>query len=125
MDFSLDEVKIIAKAIGDITGVRPAFLMAILKQESNLGKNTGTAHYIDAYTCNGKHDVNDDYIQSQIQEFLSITESLGRDPETTLVSACPGYGTGGAMGPAQFMPLTWKGYVDDVTEITGHAAPDP
>lgn len=124
-NFSLDDVKVLATTVGDAFGLRPAFIMAMLKQESNFGQNTGTAHYLDAYTCNGQHDANDEYIASQIGEFFAIVDALGRDPETTLVSACPGYGTGGAMGPAQFMPLTWKGYANEVSAVTGHTPADP
>ena len=42
--------------------------------------------------------------------FLEITSSMGLDPLKTVVS-CPipsAGGFGGAMGPAQFIPSTWK-----------------
>ncbi|HZZ99258.1 MAG TPA: hypothetical protein VFK07_00920, partial [Candidatus Paceibacterota bacterium] len=48
-------------------------------------------------------------------------------PNTTPVS-CPQfingkqYGWGGAMGPAQFIPSTWMGYRDRVSQIVGHPA---
>jgi peptidoglycan hydrolase CwlO-like protein len=113
---------------GKQTGVRPAMLLAILTQESNLGKNVGT--------CNRKGDpaskswkvvMKPDRDQ---KPFLAITEALGRDPDTTPIS-CPMHdksgnqiGWGGAMGPAQFIPSTWIGYESKITAITGKAA-DP
>lgn len=124
-DFALGDIQALATQVSERTGVRAAFLMAVLKQESNLGANTGTAHYVDAYTCNGNHDINDEYVQRQISEFKRIAEGVGRDPETTKVSACPGYGSGGAMGPAQFMPLTWIGYEAKVAELLGKETADP
>ncbi|MEK7603927.1 MAG: lytic murein transglycosylase, partial [Patescibacteria group bacterium] len=32
---------------------------------------------------------------------------------------------GGAMGPAQFIPSTWVGYIDEVAKLTGHSLPNP
>jgi peptidoglycan hydrolase CwlO-like protein len=111
-----------------VTGVRASFLLAILTQESNLGKNVGT--------CNRKGDppskswkvvMKPDRDQ---QPFIAITDALVRDPDVTPVS-CPMHdasgnqiGWGGAMGPAQFIPSTWVGYEKSVTAITGKAA-DP
>jgi len=57
--------------------------------------------------------------------FLEITKKLGLDPDTTPVSAKPSYGWGGAMGPAQFLPSTWREYESRVAEITGHNPPSP
>lgn len=110
------------------TGVRPAFLLAILTQESNLGANVGT--------CNRPGDppekgwravMKPDRDQSP---FVTITTTLGRDPDVTPVS-CPmkdkrgrRVGWGGAMGPAQFIPSTWMGYRDRISAMTGRAA-DP
>ena len=118
----------IAQMVSSDTGVRPAFLLAILTQESNLGKNVGTCNRAGdppskSYTVvmNPTRDIPD---------FLQITQSLGRDPNVTPVS-CPMHdskgnqqGWGGAMGPAQFIPSTWMGYKDQVTTITGKPA-DP
>lgn len=105
------------------TGVRVAFLLAILTQESNLGKNVGT--------CNRPNDPPSKSYKvimkpdRDIPPFLQITADLGMDPETTPVS-CPMHdakgnqiGWGGAMGPAQFIPSTWMGYKDKVAAITG------
>ncbi len=108
------------------TGVRAAFLLAILTQESNLGKNVGT--------CNRAGDPPEKSWKvvmkpTRDQEpFLAITKELGLDPDTTPVS-CPmknkdgsQLGWGGAMGPAQFIPSTWVGYKDKVAALTGKKA---
>ena len=54
-----------------------------------------------------------------VSPFLIITKELGRDPYATPVSCWPGYGWGGAMGPAQFIPSTWMIYRDRLKAITG------
>ncbi len=118
----------IAQAASAATGVRAAFLLAILSQESSLGKNVGTCNRAgDPPSKSYKVIMNP---TRDIPPFLEITASLGRDPETTQVS-CPLYdskgnrqGWGGAMGPAQFIPSTWMGYKDKVSAITGKPA-DP
>jgi len=118
----------IAKWAGGQTGVRVPFLLAVITQESNLGRNVGT--------CNRKGDppakswrvvMKPDRDQGP---FVTITSQLGRDPNTTPVS-CPmrdksgnQIGWGGAMGPAQFIPSTWLGYQNRVSAITGKNA-DP
>lgn len=116
----------IAKWASDFTGVRTAFLLAVLTQESNLGKNVGT--------CNRLGDPPEKSYKvimkptRDIQPFLQITADLGMDLEITPVS-CPMKnkdgsfnGWGGAMGPAQFIPSTWMGYKDKVVALTGKAA---
>lgn len=128
----------IARYVESITGVRPALLLAVLQQESSIGRNVGRCYLKDTATGSGinirtgaavnnvmkpmglsgrKGDVND---------FLIITKELGRDPFATQVS-CPipsvgGYG--GAMGPAQFIPTTWMAYRDRLASILGRPA-DP
>lgn len=108
------------------TGVRPAFLLAVLTQESNLGKNVGT--------CNRPGDPPEKSWKVVMNPkrdqplFLQITQELGLDTDTVPIS-CPmrdsrgrQIGWGGAMGPAQFIPSTWMGYRDRVTAITGKIA---
>ncbi len=122
----------IAKSIEKITGVRPALLLAVLTQESNIGKNVGQCYLKDPKTGDGVVAYNGQKISKvmkpsrDVQPFLAITKALGRDPYNTPVS-CPipsvgGYG--GAMGPAQFIPSTWMIYKDKIEKITGEAA-DP
>jgi peptidoglycan hydrolase CwlO-like protein len=116
----------IAKWASAQTGVRAAFLLSVITQESNLGKNVGT--------CNRAGDPPSKSYKvimkptRDIEPYLKITADLGLDPETTPLS-CPAKnkdgsfnGWGGAMGPAQFIPSTWMGYKDKVTAITGKTA---
>ena len=116
----------IAKYASSVSGVRASFLLAILTQESNLGKNVGT--------CNRPGDPPEKSWRvvmkpTRDQEpFQQITADLGMDADTTPVS-CPmkdsrgrQVGWGGAMGPAQFIPSTWMGYKDKVAAITGKTA---
>ncbi len=95
------------------TGVRPAFLLAILKKESSWGTNVGTGNW--------RADMN----PNQHEAFIQVCSELGLDPDLTPVSKKPSYGWGGAMGPAQFLPATWLGYKDQVAAMTGHNPPDP
>ncbi len=122
----------IAKHVETITGVRPSLLLAVLTQESNIGKNVGQCYLKNPKTgagviaYNGKEVPNVMKPTRDVQPFLKITQELGRDPYKTPVS-CPipsvgGYG--GAMGPAQFIPSTWVLYKDKVKAITGKEA-DP
>ncbi len=91
-----------------VTGVRPAYLLGLIKHESDLGKNVGTGSWrIDM------HPTRDRPIFPYIADVLSF------DPDELKVSANPGFGWGGAMGPAQFIPSTWVCYGGFVNERTG------
>ena len=120
----------IAKYVEKMTGVRPAFLLAVLTQESNMGKNVGQCYLSDPKTGAGviiKSGSNVSRVMKptrDVDPFLIITKELGRDPYATPVSCPMSYGWGGAMGPAQFIPKTWMGYRDRLKEITGRPA-DP
>jgi peptidoglycan hydrolase CwlO-like protein len=109
------------------TGIRPAFLLGIIAEESDLGENVGTGSY--SVDMNPTRDV---------PIFKAITASLGLNPDTMPVSKKAWYGWGGAMGPAQFIPSTWAmyaGYVkpdwhydsgkDRVGKLTGDTPPNP
>jgi len=110
-----------AQVVSRLTGVRTAFLLGVLRVESNMGNNVGGGRY--------RTDMN----PAQWDRFKSICDSLGYDPDTKPVSRKPCYrdssgncgGWGGAMGPAQFMPSTWMGYKDQVAQVNGHNPPDP
>ena len=122
--------KIAKNYIEPMTGVRPAFLLAIIKQESNLGKNVGQCYLTNPQTGEGVVAYNNQKISRvmsptrDVPHFLKITKDLGRDPYKTLVSCPMSYGWGGAMGPAQFIPSTWAIYREKVNEIIGKPA-DP
>ncbi len=102
-----------AKKAGSLTGVRPAFLLAILKKETSWGNNLGSGNW--------RRDMK----STEQKAFLQICEKLGRNPDTTPVSKKPWYGWGGAMGPAQFLPTTWLAYEERIANLTGHNPPDP
>lgn len=103
-----------ATAAGKKTGVRPAFILAIIAEESNLGENVGTGNWrVDM------HPTRDQPV------FQDITARLGLNPDTMPVSKKPWYGWGGAMGPAQFIPSTWVLYEKRIAKATGHTPPSP
>lgn len=121
-----------AKEAASKTGVRPAFILAILEQESNLGKNVGT--------CNRN---NNEPIWSEIMPgptsgswrddqtiFKALMAKLGRPLVGTPLS-CPikingvSSGWGGAMGPSQFIPATWKDYESRIAASVGVTTPNP
>ncbi|MCC7436296.1 lytic murein transglycosylase [Candidatus Nomurabacteria bacterium] len=106
------------------TGVRTAFILAILTQESNLGKNVGTCNR--AGDPPSKSWINIMKPSRDIEPFKRITSALGLDPDTTPVS-CPiaGGGYGGAMGPAQFIPSTWETVADEVASDLGVSIANP
>ncbi len=95
------------------TGVRPAFIMAIVKIESDWGGNVGKGNW------------RTDMHPRDFNAFASITLTLGLNPDSTPVSKKPYYGWGGAMGPAQFIPTTWLLYDAAVAILTGHNPPSP
>lgn len=122
----------IAKLVSKSTGIRPAFLLAIITQESNLGKNVGQCNCPGQANCKYPNIGYKEIMKESRdwQPFLQITQELGRDPNNTPVS-CPMYvngkrlGYGGAMGPAQFIPSTWMIYKSKVEAITGKKPADP
>lgn len=120
------------------TNIDPAFLLAILTQESNLGSNVGQCYLTDPKTGAGVGSKSGQVFpnvmkpmglpgrKGDIDDFFAITSAVGRDPMKTLVS-CPipsAGGYGGAMGPAQFIPSTWGGYKSRLKSMLGHDA-DP
>lgn len=122
-----------AQAASQKTGVRPAFILAILQQESNLGANVGSCVILSLSSgqtksvnsgtvfSNGIHPTRD------LPLLENILKDLGRDPHETRVS-CPvssTFGYGGAMGPAQFIPSTWNLMVSKIASATGSKTPDP
>ncbi|MFH1780437.1 MAG: hypothetical protein ABH841_00275 [Candidatus Nealsonbacteria bacterium] len=135
---TFEEAYNIAKFVSEQTNVRPALLLAVLTQESNIGKNVGQCYLTNTKTGEGVRINGGATIKNvmkpmglsgrkgDVDDFLTITSSLGRDPLNTPVS-CPiasvgGYG--GAMGPAQFIPSTWMMYKDRLAELKGSLA-DP
>lgn len=115
------------------TGIDPAFLLAILTQESSLGANVGKCYLTDisgpqagygVTVATGKTWPNLMKPTRDIEPFLDITKRLGLDPLKTVVS-CPVAGIagyGGAMGPAQFIPSTWKIFETRLRAMLGYEA---
>jgi len=102
-----------AKRAFSLTGVRPAFLLAVLKNESSWGERVGTGTWRqDMHTRDQK-------------AFIQICESLNLDPDKMPVSRKPSYGWGGAIGPAQFLPSVWLAYADQVSRLSGHKTVNP
>jgi len=126
---SFGEAIEIAKSVGSLVGIRPAFLLAIISQESAIGKNVGKCYLTDATTGNGKNASGAATIRvmkptRDAEPFVSITKALGKDYSTTPVSCWipayvsgQAYGWGGAMGPAQFIASTWMLYSDRIQTL--------
>ncbi|MBP9763161.1 MAG: lytic murein transglycosylase [Candidatus Pacebacteria bacterium] len=137
-----------AQTAGKATGVRPALILAILKQESDLGNNVGTCnragdpdtkkytsimpgplHYAN-YVANGNSctgAASPCSWRDDQSTFKDITTKLGLDYNTTPLS-CPIAsvgGWGGAMGPSQFIPTTWKSYEGKIASALGISTPNP
>lgn len=127
-----------ANEVSRATGIDPAFLLAVITQESNLGANVGQCYLTNQATGSGVGKNTGTPFSNvmkpmglpgrkgDVDDFLRITSKLGRVWNTTPVS-CPIAGVagyGGAMGPAQFIPSTWSGYESRLRSILGHDA-DP
>lgn len=128
----------LAVAASKGTGVRPALILAILMQESSLGMNVGACYLKDASTGMGvsiKGGGDKPRTMSPTRDtpvFNELMSRLGRDPLKTPVSCwIPMYsggnpiGWGGAMGPSQFIPSTWKIFENRIERITGASTADP
>ncbi len=124
-----------ATSASKVTGVDTAFILAIITQESNLGTDQGSCYVTNMETGEGISSKSNKTFKNvmkpsrDIGPFTEITLALGRDPARTLVS-CPiasagASSWGGAMGPAQFIPSTWKGIAKKVAKSLGVAMPDP
>ena len=113
------------------TGVRAAFILGILRQESNLGTNVGQCLLTDPGTGAGKGKNSGTPINKvmkpdrDVQPFLDLMSRLGADPYNTPVSCPQSVGYGGAMGPSQFIASTWKLYEKRITAAAGVSVADP
>lgn len=126
-----------AKEASVKTGVRPAFILAILSQESDMGQNIGACLVTNIDTGDGVGKNSGDRYQKVMKAprdtvpFLEITNYFGLNWLTTPVS-CPlgktytqSRGYGGAMGPAQFIPSTWKLYAERIAKAMGKERANP
>ncbi len=114
------------------TGVRPAFILAILTQESALGKNVGSCYVTNMQTgdgINAKTNTMKAKVMNptrDIPAFSQILAAIGGDITKTAVSCPMSYGWGGAMGPSQFIPSTWVLLANRIASTIGISGmPDP
>jgi peptidoglycan hydrolase CwlO-like protein len=121
-----------AKEASAATGVRPAVILAVLRQETNLGENVGQCLLTNSPNKGDGKGKNTGRAFSQVMKgsrdvdhFMQITAELGLDPLSQVVSCPPSYGFGGAMGPAQFIPSTWVLYKERIAKLTGQNPPNP
>jgi len=119
------------------TGVRASFILGILSQESDLGKNIGSCLVTNLDTGDGVGKNTGKVFEKVMkaprdtEPFKQITAALGLDPSSTPVS-CPlgavyasNRGYGGAMGPSQFIPSTWVIFEKRISAAIGGLSPNP
>lgn len=118
--------------------IEPAFLLAILTQESNLGSNVGQCYLTNRDTGSGIGKNTGTPFENvmkpmglsgrkgDVDDFIDITSKLGlvwsQTPVSCPIASAGGYG--GAMGPAQFIPTTWKIFENRLKDIL-HTDPNP
>ena len=114
------------------TGVRTALILAILSQESDLGKNVGSCYVTDLTSGTGVGKNTGRVFPNTMKSprdtvpFERIIKSLGLAWATAPVS-CPvgGGGYGGAMGPSQFIPSTWELFAPRLRSALSVFEPNP
>jgi len=118
----------IAQWVSGITGIRPAFLLAIIQQESAMGRNVGQCHLADLTSGASVHIRQGTRFSRgmnptrDISHFLTIVTELAKNPLETPISCPMAIGWGGAMGPAQFIPSTWVRYRQRLHSTLGRPA---
>ncbi|MDP3725033.1 MAG: lytic murein transglycosylase [Nanoarchaeota archaeon] len=114
-----------AKLAEKATGVRAAFILAILNQESAFGRNVGQCQYNEIHPKTGVTVMR----SRDIPIFEGLLSRLGIDKTSRAAYvSCPivrDGAHGGAMGPAQFIPSTWKLYESAIEKVTGSNPPNP
>ena len=156
----------VAELVASQIRIRPAFLLAIISQESAMGRNVGQCYITDPVTGGGiykgghpieriiRSTVRQYQDKSDLALFLEMTgDNFSTTPVSCWIPQCAiswngrlyfsgasvtsngsivcsksGYvpfGFGGAMGPAQFIPSTWKMYEDKVMTYTGKSIASP
>lgn len=129
---SFGQIYTYAKEASAKTGVRPALILAILRQETNLGENVGQCLLTNSPRKGDGKGVNTGRPFSGVMKgsrdvdpFMDITSRLGINPYAQVVSCPQAGGYGGAMGPAQFIPSTWVLYESRLANATGVSIPNP
>ena len=120
-----------ANFAGNKTGIRPALILAILTQESDLGKNQGSCILSSIDTGDGVGKNTGTFFEKimksprDTEPFKDITNRLGLDWKITPVSCPPkaiwssSRGYGGGMGPSQFIPSTWEIFKKRIASAVG------
>lgn len=121
-----------AKQASAYTGVRPALILAILSQESDLGNNVGNCYVTNSPAVGDGVGKNTGtpfpgvmHPTRDVPVFMRITEALGKDWSTTAISCPQPGGWGGAMGPTQFIPSTWALFETKIKAALGVPATNP
>lgn len=124
---SLPNAIALAQQAGAATGVRPAFILAVLRQETNLGANVGQCLLTNVPSKGDGKGKNSGTLfrgvmkgTRDVDPFMTITSALGLDPYAMPVSCPQAGGYGGAMGPSQFIPSTWVLYQARVAKLAKH-----
>jgi peptidoglycan hydrolase CwlO-like protein len=145
----------IANSVADTVGIRPAFLMAVISQESAIGKNVGQCYVTNSQTGGGIYKggklilrimnptrdlpifldiTGDNFSQMPVSCWIPVCYNNGYtcgatlDDKGNVICSRSGYfayGWGGAMGPAQFIPSTWKLYEDEIKSTFNITSPSP
>ncbi len=123
-----------AELASQATGVREALILAVITQESELGRNIGTCNRRgDPPSKSWKKVMKPTRDQAPFQKIVKeLNESGYHMNIDELPVSCPmrsrsgGYiGWGGAMGPAQFLPSTWMLYKGLIEKVTHHHPASP
>ncbi len=102
-NISLGEAIELAGSASAMTGVRTAFILGVLKQETDIGSFLGSCTYDQIRFGKAVMKPTRD-----APVFLVIAETLGFDPSSRPISCSQTANTwGGAMGLSQFIPSTW------------------
>ncbi len=96
-------------------GVPASLIVGVIGVESLYGRHTGTFRVIDALTTlafdfpasHPRAAARTEFFRGELEQYLSLTERTGADPQSLLGSYA------GAMGWPQFMPSSWVKYAID------------